>query len=67
MSVKNKNTSKKSRDFLRYLRDEMTGEEKNSFEKELQKDPFAEEAFEGFESVTPEEIKNDLADLKKTN
>jgi len=65
MSVKNKNTSKKSRDFLRYLRDEMTGEAKNSFEKELQKDPFAEEAFEGFESVTPEEIKNDLDDLLK--
>jgi hypothetical protein len=65
MSEKNKNTSNRFRDFLRYRRDEMTGEEKNSFEREFQKDPFAEEAAEGFESISPEEIKNDLADLKK--
>lgn len=65
MSEKSKNINKKFRDFLRYRRDEMTGEEKNSFEKELQKDPFAGEAVEGFESITPEEIKNDLADLRK--
>jgi hypothetical protein len=65
MSKKNKNRSSKLRDFLRYMRDEMTGEEKNSFERELQKDPFAEEAAEGFESISQEEIKNDLADLQK--
>jgi outer membrane biosynthesis protein TonB len=65
MSEKNKNISNKSREFLRYRRNEMTGEEKNSFERELQKDPFAEEAAEGFESISPEEIKNDMADLRK--
>jgi hypothetical protein len=65
MSEKNKNNSNRFRDFIRYRRDEMTGEEKNSFEREFQKDTFAEEAAEGFESISPEEIQNDLADLKK--
>jgi hypothetical protein len=65
MSEKNKYTSNRFRDFLRYRRDEMTREEKNSFEREFQKDPFAEEAAEGFETISPEEIQNDLADLKK--
>jgi outer membrane biosynthesis protein TonB len=65
MSEKNKYTSNRFRDFLRYRRDGMTREEKNSFEREFQKDPFAEEAAEGFETISPEEIQNDLADLKK--
>ncbi|MBK7132841.1 MAG: hypothetical protein IPH69_08505 [Bacteroidales bacterium] len=62
MSDKNKNTGKNLSDFLRYRKGEMTGEERNSFEKELQKDPFANEASEGFESLSPGDI---LSDLKK--
>ncbi len=62
MSDKNKNTGKSLSDFLRYRRGEMTGEERNSFERELQKDPFAYEASEGFESLSPGDI---LSDLKK--
>ena len=45
--------------------DKMTGRERNAFERELQKDPFAEEASEGFASVTPEEVSEDIADLQK--
>jgi protein TonB len=62
MSDKNKNTGKSLSDFLRYRRGEMTGKERNSFERELQKDPFAYEASEGFESLSPGEM---LGDLKK--
>jgi len=62
MSDKNKNTGKSLSDFLRYRKGEMTGEERNSFERELQKDPFAYEASEGFESLSPGDI---LSDLKK--
>lgn len=62
MSDKNKNTGKSLSDFLRYRRGEMTGEERNSFERELQRDPFASEASEGFESLSPGDI---LSDLKK--
>lgn len=52
-------------DFLRYHKDEMSGEERNSFERDLQKDPFAQEASEGFSLITAEESEKDLSDLKK--
>ena len=61
----NKNKSRNLTDFLRYHKGEMSGEERNSFERELQKDPFAEEAVEGFSHVTTEEAENDLLALKK--
>ena len=43
----------------------MTGEERNSYERELQKDSFAEEASEGFELLSPKEAQLDLKDLHK--
>ncbi len=51
--------------FLRYSGNKMSDEERNAFEKELQKDPFAEEAAEGFESVTPNTASKDMAYLQK--
>lgn len=64
MSDNNKNRGKSLSDFLRYRKGEMTGEERNSFERELQKDPFANEASEGFESLSPGEILNDLKKIE---
>ena len=60
-----KNKNKDLPDFLRYSRGEMTGKERNDFERELQKDPFAEEAMEGLASISPEEASKDIANLKK--
>lgn len=51
--------------FLKYLRNEMTGKERNAFEKELQKDPFAEEAAEGFPSTDPGTVAEDMKSLQK--
>jgi hypothetical protein len=65
MSGKNKNRETLLSDFLRYKRDEMSEKERNSFERELQKDPFANEAEEGFTAVSPEQSLNDLEDLQK--
>lgn len=65
MNATNKNKIRSLIDFLRYRRGEMSGNERNSFEKELQKDPFAEEASEGFSLITAEEAEKDLSDLKK--
>ena len=65
MSDKNKNRRNRLTDFFRYHRNELTGKERNSFERELQKDPFAEEAMEGFESLTQTESSNDISDLHK--
>ncbi len=64
MSRKNKNREKLLTDFVHYHRNEMTGEERNSFEKELQKDSFAEEAAEGFSLISQEAISKDLIDLQ---
>jgi len=65
MSDRNKHRKNSSSDFLRYKRGEMTGEERNSYERELQKDSFAEEASEGFELLSPKESQLDLKDLHK--
>ncbi|MCX6254026.1 MAG: carboxypeptidase-like regulatory domain-containing protein [Bacteroidia bacterium] len=65
MSDKNKNKRNMLPDFLRYQRGEMTGEERNSFERELQKDPFTEEAAEGYATISAEEASNDIVHLQK--
>jgi TonB family protein len=65
MSDKNKNKRNKLPDFLRYQEGAMSGREKNSFEKELQKDPFAEEASEGFDSISSVTVSKDIKHLKK--
>jgi hypothetical protein len=55
----------KMMDFLRYQRGEMTGEEMNSFERDLQKDPFLEEASEGFALISPDKVSDDYNKLHK--
>jgi|WetSurMetagenome_2_1015567.scaffolds.fasta_scaffold62290_2 hypothetical protein len=65
MSDKNKNIRNRLADFIRYHRNELSGEERNSFERELQKDPFAEEASEGFASVSQEDALKDISQLQK--
>lgn len=65
MRDRNKNTRSSLTDFLRYHNDKMKSTERNAFEKELQKDPFAEEASEGFTLITPEEVSGDIFDLQK--
>jgi TonB family protein len=65
MSDRNKNRENRLQDFLRYQKGDMTGEEKNSFEKGLQKDPFAEEAAEGLASITAEQVSEDIEHLRK--
>ncbi len=52
-------------DFIRYIRGEMTKREENNFQRYLQKDPFAEEASEGFSQLSPEELEHDLDILGK--
>jgi hypothetical protein len=51
-------------DFLKYRGNNLSGKEKNSFERELQKDPFAAEAEEGFSNVDPSALRNDIRELK---
>lgn len=65
MTEKKKNIKKESSEFLRYLRNDMTGKERNSFERELEKDPFAYEASEGFSQISGDDATKDLTRLEK--
>lgn len=65
MKRENRHKDDRASDFLKYSGDEMTGSERNAFEKGLQKDPFAEEAAEGFSGIEPDEALADLKELKK--
>jgi TonB family protein len=65
--MKEKDKKKKSElsGFLRYSGNKMTNRERNSFERELQKDPFSEQAAEGFAEISAKEAEEDLIILKK--
>jgi hypothetical protein len=54
------NKSWSREDLIRYRAGKMTGKERNAFEKEMQRDPFLADAFEGLESVTHDEAVADL-------
>ncbi len=63
MEGKNKYGNTGFQGFLRYIGNNLSGTEKNSFERELQKDPFAEEAEEGLSSLSGDVLKNDMQSL----
>ena len=65
MRGKNKHTKTRLTDFLRYRENKMSDKEKNLFERELQKDPFLEEAAEGISAIEPEYTAKDMDFLYK--
>jgi TonB family protein len=60
-----KNNKSELSEFLRYVRGEMTKREEHAFQRKLQKDPFADEALEGFEEIDPGIAENDILKLRK--
>jgi len=65
MKIKKKNNISNVSEFTRYIRGEMTKREENAFQRELQKDPFAEEAEEGLSRITAEDAESDITALQK--
>ena len=65
MSERNKKGNNRLSDLIRYRENKMTARERNSFERNLHKDPFAEEASEGFENIDPSIAGDDIARLRK--
>lgn len=65
MKERDKNRKTGLSDFLQYRKKNLTNSERNAFEKELQKDPFAMEAEEGLSDTDPEIVKNDMDLLYK--
>jgi len=51
--------------FLRYTRNGISGKERNTFERSLQKDPFDAEAAEGLSTVAPHEAKEDIESIRQ--
>ncbi|MEN8230963.1 MAG: carboxypeptidase-like regulatory domain-containing protein, partial [Bacteroidota bacterium] len=47
-------------EYLQYLKGELSNQERHSFEKELEGDPFGKEALEGLETLTPEQSEEDI-------
>ena len=55
--------SEQLNDILRYLNDSMTNEERYTFERELERDPFMQEAFEGLSGIRSSDIEKDIRRL----
>ncbi|MFN8205990.1 MAG: carboxypeptidase-like regulatory domain-containing protein [Bacteroidales bacterium] len=47
----------------KYLRNQMTGKERNAFERKLEGNPFAREAMEGMHSIPFDDIEEDIHEL----
>jgi TonB family protein len=60
MRGKDKYRRIKISEFLRYTGNKMSDKERNNFEKELQRDPFSEEAVDGFASIDADKAEEDL-------
>jgi len=61
MSAKNKHRS--TNDYLKYLKGELSGQERHAFERGLEADPFEREAMEGLESLRVGQAEEDLLAL----
>ena len=53
-------------EYLKYLKGELSREERYSFERDLEADPFEREAMEGMEQATVGELEEDLLSLHAT-
>jgi TonB family protein len=65
MSEENKKGNNRLSDYFRYRKNKMTARERNTFERNLQKDPFALEASEGLENIDPLLARKDISRLRK--
>jgi len=61
MCAKKRNIT--SSDFLRYLNDELSNQERHDLERRLEADAFDREAMEGLESISPAKAEKDILSL----
>jgi len=52
------------KDFLNYFRNHLQNKDKHNFEKEMMRDAFEEEAFEGLSKLNANQLEEDLNELK---
>ncbi len=63
--TKRRDKELKGSEHRRYLENKMTPGERNRYEKMVQRDPFAGEAAEGFQTVSGEELDSDITALRE--
>ena len=64
MSKNNKYRNIDPEDLMRYSTDGLSDEERHALEREAQKDPFVEEALEGYSSLSTNQAVEDLSRLQ---
>lgn len=52
------------KDFLNYFSNNLKNKDKHNFEKEMMRDAFEEEAYDGLSQLNEDELRNDIAKLK---
>lgn len=62
--MSDKKTYQKEEQIRRYLQNELSGAERNAFEREMQKDQFLTDAVDGLSSFSAEEVIADIQSLK---
>jgi hypothetical protein len=65
MKGKDKRSTTTLPDFLKYFENRSSGKERNSLEREFQKDPFADEASDGFSEIPAGQVMKDIDLMKK--
>jgi hypothetical protein len=64
MQKKSKHINTGFSEFLRYRKEKMTSNKRNSFERNLQRDAFADEANEGFDMISADELSYDMKKIR---
>lgn len=52
------------KDFINYFSNHLQNKDKHAFEKDMMRDAFEEEAFDGLSQLSESELENDIAELK---
>ncbi|MEE4214737.1 MAG: hypothetical protein V2I34_06695, partial [Bacteroidales bacterium] len=60
MKKNRKNSKAQIEDIRRYLNDEMTAAERNTFERQMESDPFLAAAVEGYSHIDDDEAAEDI-------
>lgn len=54
------------KDFINYFSNNLQNKDKHAFEKDMMRDAFEEEAFDGLSQLSKTELENDISELKST-
>ena len=65
MDKQSKHSNNSLEKYLKYFKNLLSGRERHALEKDMMRDPFEEEAYEGLSRLSAEEFSKDIAELEK--